>query len=249
MIETSSFIKPTTPVGRYFLYAIGEITLIVIGILIALQINNWNQNQALRAKEIKILKVFHSGLNEAIIEFESSLALHNRALNAIEIIQDQLDQDMPYQDSLKYLFFNTTLTWGSSDLDNGPFETLKSLGLDLISNENIRDTLTLIYDEHDDWITEYEDRYEDLILNTGRSLSSSRFVDYWNGESKNDIIVGEMEPLDFDKLKTDQEYLYHLRTQKNLLKWLIFDPIERTMALVQIAIKNIDKELVRLEGE
>ncbi len=30
---------------RYFKYAIGEITLVVIGILIALQINNWNQSQ------------------------------------------------------------------------------------------------------------------------------------------------------------------------------------------------------------
>jgi len=30
--------------GKYFKYAIGEITLVVIGILIALQINNWNEN-------------------------------------------------------------------------------------------------------------------------------------------------------------------------------------------------------------
>lgn len=31
--------------GRYFKYAIGEIILVVIGILIALQINNWNENR------------------------------------------------------------------------------------------------------------------------------------------------------------------------------------------------------------
>jgi hypothetical protein len=31
--------------SKYMLYAIGEITLVVIGILIALQINNWNENR------------------------------------------------------------------------------------------------------------------------------------------------------------------------------------------------------------
>jgi len=31
--------------GKYFKYAIGEIVLVVIGILIALQINNWNEGR------------------------------------------------------------------------------------------------------------------------------------------------------------------------------------------------------------
>ncbi len=35
----------TGKTNRYFKYAIGEIILVVIGILIALQINNWNQSQ------------------------------------------------------------------------------------------------------------------------------------------------------------------------------------------------------------
>ena len=36
--------------GKYLKYAIGEIILVVIGILIALQINNWNENKKLEAK-------------------------------------------------------------------------------------------------------------------------------------------------------------------------------------------------------
>ena len=47
--------KPAWPVGRYFKYAIGEIVLVVIGILIALQINNWNQNRLNSITEAKYL--------------------------------------------------------------------------------------------------------------------------------------------------------------------------------------------------
>jgi len=53
--------QPAGKVGgstrKYLLYAIGEIALVVIGILIALQINNWNQERQLRAQESKIVLV------------------------------------------------------------------------------------------------------------------------------------------------------------------------------------------------
>ena len=42
-------------VSKYFLYAIGEIVLVVIGILIALSVNNWNEKQKLIKQELEIL--------------------------------------------------------------------------------------------------------------------------------------------------------------------------------------------------
>ena len=52
--------------GKYFKYAIGEIVLVVIGILIALSINNWNERRIEANKE----KVTLSNLNE---EFQDNL--------------------------------------------------------------------------------------------------------------------------------------------------------------------------------
>ena len=50
---------------KYMRYAIGEIVLVVIGILIALQINNWNQDRKDRAIEIQLLKTdFYSLIGE-----------------------------------------------------------------------------------------------------------------------------------------------------------------------------------------
>ena len=52
--------------GKYFKYAIGEIFLVVIGILIALQINQWNENR----KENNALKTLTENLNN---EFQKNL--------------------------------------------------------------------------------------------------------------------------------------------------------------------------------
>jgi len=55
--------KPALPAGRYFKYAIGEIILVVIGILIALGINNWNENR----KNIQSEKVVLNNIYENLI--------------------------------------------------------------------------------------------------------------------------------------------------------------------------------------
>jgi hypothetical protein len=52
--------------GRYLTYAIGEIILVVIGILIALGINNWNQNQNQIRREI-------TSLNNLVLDIEDQI--------------------------------------------------------------------------------------------------------------------------------------------------------------------------------
>lgn len=42
--------------SKYFKYALGEIVLVVTGILIALQINNWNENRKSLSQEITVLE-------------------------------------------------------------------------------------------------------------------------------------------------------------------------------------------------
>ena len=71
--------------GKYFKYAIGEIILVVIGILIALQINNWNENRKNKIAEAdyycRILDDFE--LNEKLIDETSALTT-----NRIKLCKD-----------------------------------------------------------------------------------------------------------------------------------------------------------------
>ncbi len=53
--KTRYNLMETGKTGKYLKYAIGEIVLVVIGILIALQINNWNESRKLQNEELKLL--------------------------------------------------------------------------------------------------------------------------------------------------------------------------------------------------
>ncbi|WP_171032476.1 DUF6090 family protein [Winogradskyella algicola] len=73
-------------IGKYFKYAVGEIVLVVIGILIALQINNWNEQRKEHSKEQALLKrlekEFISNRNQLLdkIELRNTLIENCRQL-------------------------------------------------------------------------------------------------------------------------------------------------------------------------
>jgi len=62
--------------GKYLLYAIGEIILVVIGILIALSINNWNENRLRTNKETTILANIHKEFKENKKQLERVVKTH-----------------------------------------------------------------------------------------------------------------------------------------------------------------------------
>ncbi|MBL0025804.1 MAG: hypothetical protein IPO98_12775 [Saprospiraceae bacterium] len=66
----------------YMAYAIGEIALVMIGILLALQVNNWNQTRLQRTEESNILSNLHTEFLENKIELDKSTAIFNGAYNA-----------------------------------------------------------------------------------------------------------------------------------------------------------------------
>ncbi len=131
--------------SKYLLYALGEIVLVVIGILIALAINNANQNRI----NAKYEKTYLLGLKE---EFETSkrkltelLAVNQKNYNgAKEILRLASNRDqMPTEETFSLLLFNTF----SSDVAFNPnnsllFEMINSGNLKNLSNTTLRIKLT-----------------------------------------------------------------------------------------------------------
>jgi len=84
LMETNKAGKPALPVGRYLKYAIGEIVLVVICILIALLINNWNENKT----SLKLEKTYYCKIAEElkvdIINIDSSIVTIDKRLERSE---------------------------------------------------------------------------------------------------------------------------------------------------------------------
>jgi len=68
--------------GKYLKYAIGEIILVMIGILLALQVNSLYNNHQLKKEELKILHSIQNEFNENIVEYDKIYKKHlNRKRN------------------------------------------------------------------------------------------------------------------------------------------------------------------------
>ena len=70
--------------GKYLKYAIGEIILVVIGILIALQINNWNEKQKLIKNEKELITSLKKEIINAITELNQNLKQNEEYLETAE---------------------------------------------------------------------------------------------------------------------------------------------------------------------
>jgi len=62
-------------VSKYLLYAIGEIALVMVGILLALQVNNWNEQKKERQIEQKLLQALKEEINSNINQIEQGIKL------------------------------------------------------------------------------------------------------------------------------------------------------------------------------
>lgn len=228
---------------HYLKYAIGEIILIVAGILLALQLNTWKEQREEREKEKEILIALQADLFRALDELSQSANQYGIARTSIQTVLEHMESNLPYHDSIGSHFFKTTLYWGTSDLNNATYETLKSIGLELITNQDLRQRLPEIFEEHDRWIAEDENRYIDILIDAGWGVYRNRFYDYWDGTLTENGYQGEMVPLDYEVLKQDEEFKYFLRSQRNQMKWLIEEPNESTTALIHSTLYLVKEEL------
>jgi Family of unknown function (DUF6090) len=150
--------------AKYFKYAIGEIVLVMIGILLALQVSNWNQDRKDRISERKLLDNIHRDFVHNKVDFDSLKAIHYRALDGLEklVALFPLNNDsLKYAAYYKYNFIDgMTYDPYSSSIES----VVNTNALQLIQDEDLQKYLVSWKDVFLDY-KEDENTYYDYLNN------------------------------------------------------------------------------------
>ncbi|MDO1501255.1 DUF6090 family protein [Winogradskyella maritima] len=138
--------------ARYFKYAIGEIILVVIGILIALQINNWNESKKRVVFEKEILKQIEANLKKDRQTLRTYAQNGEKAVQSTDKILS-VTNAWQTNDSIKYWLGDIVRFDRFRPLTNA-FEVLKSKGIDQVSNKQLQFLLGTYYDDESLRITQ-----------------------------------------------------------------------------------------------
>lgn len=131
--------------SKYLLYAIGEIILVVIGILIALQINNWNEDKKSSEFEFEMFAQILENLKQDKQSLKEIKANFNKAITSSNKILETPLLEFK-SDSLKFWLADIIQFQRFQPITNS-YEALKSKGLDKVSDKELRLLLGTYYDD------------------------------------------------------------------------------------------------------
>ena len=228
--------------GKYLKYAIGEIILVMIGILLALQVNNWNEQRKKVQVEINTLADIKSDIEENIQNIETGVAVLEAVNNKTQKVLEFYEQKTPYSEDMQDVFSQFFGFW-DPDFTYAAFENLKSQGVNLISNESIRKSVITLHEIEMNILDVSEVSrgnllYESMIL----PIQKKYFFRIKNPDSEK----WQLMPYDYEGMINDHEFyavfteVIHRQTRsKN--KYIDF------ISKANVVLKHIDMELKQLQ--
>lgn len=210
----------------YLLYSIGEIALVVIGILIALYISNWNENKKIKERSYESLERIKTDLKtEAYVlkDFKKRYLYSREYLKNILYLGNK-----KHLDSIKF-HFGPFVHYKM----NTEYSNLKSSGqLNLISNNDLRYNIVNFYEVYYAVYSELEKEHKSFI--------DSKVLNYFYEKFPSDTTVLIKPELVKNRLK-DHKLKSIINYQINSLKYITDNLF---LDLIDNLIKEIDLELV-----
>lgn len=229
--------------NKYLLYAIGEIILVVIGILIALQVNNWNIAKADKTREVKYLKNIVLDLDKDLVSLDYLIEFRKARIMGDQEILKQINGATA--DDITTLTKNVanSLMEERFSPNNSAFTELANSGnLSLISNDSIKLLLLElngIYKYNEFGIAHEEFDYREYISKPlFRYSEINKILPVFTGEKtieEQNIMIN-----DFDALFKSQEY-------KNGL--YIFTTMHNAYIPIYESIKTKSQKIIDMIGE
>jgi hypothetical protein len=168
---------------QYLKYAIGEIVLVVVGILIALSINNWNQNRINKQNEKLILNELHKEFISNKIQLDTVLFYNKRSFKSVKYVRSKLPIDMEKinLDSLAYHLDHMGYNYTFNPSEGVTNALMNSSTFNLISNDELRNLLI----QWDDVVSDYQEEEVNAFNNFVNHLKPfEKKYFYWDNYKK-----------------------------------------------------------------
>jgi len=194
----------TGKTGKYFKYAIGEIVLVVIGILIALSINNWNETRKENTLADNYRNKIINDLESDLINIDSLMAIGKSNKNKVEAYFNYFENQEPSNiqnliDTCSQIINNNIFKYRYTP-NNHTFNDMLSSGNSALLNEDEKSALIKLSNTQEYFLIVFEKLLMSIIESERKmrtfidsDLSSSNFFKKINVEqSENNLVQGLM---------------------------------------------------------
>ena len=231
--------------SKYLLYAVGEIFLVVIGILIALQINNWNEHKKERKLERKVLTELLTSLEQNYNRMISDSIKRSHWNRSSDIVITILERGMAYSDTMNKHFQDARKPGTNLSLSFAGYEGLKNVGYNIISSDTLRKNIVELFELTHKTLLEEMEYFESFQPDRQFYIDKlfSYEIDKYN---PNDPFNVPIYPNNYPALLQDSIYLPMIKSvtvQRNIIAELQYENIKETQRLISL----IENELYELK--
>lgn len=231
----------------YAIYAMGEVILVMMGILLALQVDNWNHKRIQNQVEIDNIENLFFSINEDI-QLGSLQDMVEYAIQGEQLWIDYLEGTTSYHDSLLYYGYILGAT-GFLRPNTAFYESLKLKGLETVENKSLRMLLSIIYEQSFPAIQEAMDHFYDAYGAERKGFFREYFVlgeDRMNQYGENflhtDFVMFRIASLkNKEAMRTDPAFLEFIKMSK-MLHQNVLSQLERTTIDLQKAQNLVSHE-------
>jgi type II secretory pathway pseudopilin PulG len=187
-----------------------ETLVIIIGILGAFTLNNWNEGQKNQVKERILLTNLVENIQNNIDFIREDISTHQYGILSSDQAIDAIRNNTPFYDSLVF-YFHSAPIFPDPTLSTSGYESLRSTGFDILSDELVRKEIIDLFE------VVYPNMLGNLsgMRNLLRETSVPFYLKYFERSN------GMARPNDYHELLGNQEYINHLVLYKSLHNWSI----------------------------
>jgi hypothetical protein len=196
--------------SKYLKYAIGEIVLVVIGILIALSINNWNSNRIQKQKENLFLSELNKEFKVNKAQLNTVLFNHKKSMKSVEYLLSRLpikDIKTESLDSLSYHLWHLGVMYTFNPSSGATNSIMNSSTIDIISNDELRQLLIgwndVLLDYQEEEVLAQNNYHNHLKPFEKKYFNFNQDDKNWLNDSRIDLSI--FQSLEFDNYVQDRQ--------------------------------------------